>query len=98
MAFAGEPYALTAAPIATSYSTVSKIGYGAPLAYSAPLAAPLAASPIAYKTASIPIVSSYPYGASIAAPLAYKAPIATSYGYGIGSPILAGGYIGAKYY
>lgn len=91
------PYAiaspLAAAPIATSYSSVSKI--------SSPLAAPIAIgsplgygsiNPIAYKAAAVPIVSSVGYGASIAGPLSFKTPISTSYGYGIGSPVLAGGY------
>lgn len=117
MAFAGDlsgyAYAggLTAAPIATSYSSISKIGVplaapisiGTPLTYTSglatPIAAPLAAAPIAaYKSSAVPIVSSYGYGATIASPLAYKAPYA-GYGYGsYGSPILAGGYIGSKYY
>lgn len=92
-----------ASPLATSYSSVSKISspLGAPIAvgthlgYGGGIVSPaLAATPIAYRASAVPIVSSFGYGASIAAPLALKTPISTPYGYGIGSPVLAGGYLG----
>lgn len=90
---------LATAPIATSYSSVSKISsplaVGSHLGYGGGIVSPaLAATPIAYRASAVPIVSSIGYGASIAAPLAIKTPISTSYGYGIGSPVLAGGYLG----
>ncbi|KAL5277375.1 hypothetical protein ACFFRR_002548 [Megaselia abdita] len=104
-----SPYAiaspLASAPIATSYSSISKIGnpwaapiaIGTPIGYGSslgtPISAPLAATPIAYKTSAVPIVSSLGYGANIA-PLAYNTPIGTSYAYSN----LAGGYLGSKYY